>query len=451
MQDITPSPGDKFDDELIQIWGDIAKSGVDRIYMHLRDARECLRAAAIPVLAKGTIILASAALESNLAHLTLRALAAANARPNLLNSEQLDYLRGRKTVVTDRGSLKEVPLRQSLEERLQVVPDLLARSINRRYLLPKNSSAIRKLRRTIELRDAIIHPRWDRYLLGVSAMEAAQAVDAVELYLNSVQRQLHPYLVGYVVALMTIRGHDKHDVAIGHRTEDKRVPKTNFTTMTNIGIGNVLVRSWTDMAMICELAFEGGCEGDSEGGLLSRVALVLLFAGLDSQLSIIAQSRLHDDAITFHKAESNFLEENAVGVGRDGEIEILEDRQSFKERIVAVPTILARRVEGREITIDLGTKWGTQLQKMYLLRNAVVHAPPDKPLARVSLLELREAVVAVHSYFEELERKAPETFKVLGALLPTFEIPDEEEIKTLVKAERERWEKMNSRFGGEAP
>jgi hypothetical protein len=37
-------------------------------------------------------------------------------------------------------------------------------------------------------------------------MEAAQAVDAVELYLNSVQRQLHPYLVGYFGALFTVRG-----------------------------------------------------------------------------------------------------------------------------------------------------------------------------------------------------------------------------------------------------
>jgi hypothetical protein len=449
--DNTPDVKRKFDDELIELWGDIAKSGMDRIFMHLRDAREALRLAHTPVMAEATVILASAALESNLAHLTLRALAAARVRPDLYKPEQLEYLSGRKTVVTDRGGLKEVPLRQSLEERLQVVPDLLARSVHRRYKLPKNSPAIRKLRRTIELRDAIIHPRWDRYLPSVSAMEAAQAVDAVELYLNSVQRQLHPYLVGYIGALLTIRGYDKHDVAIGHRTEDKRVPKTKFVTMSSVGIGRVLVQSWMDMVMICGFALESGCEGDSEGSLLTRVALVLLFAGLDSQLSIVAQWRLHDGAITFHKAESNFLKENTVGLGQDGEVEIEEDRQGFKERIVAVPTILARRVEGREITLDLGTKWGEQLQKSYLLRNAVVHAPPDKPLARVTLLELREAIVAVRAYFEELGRKAPETFKAQVALLPAFEIPDEEKIKASIKAEGERWKAVNSRFNRNVP
>jgi hypothetical protein len=271
--------------------------------------------------------------------------------PHLYKPEQVEYLSGKKTTVTDRGALKDVPLRQSLEERLQVVPDLLARAVNRRYALPSKSLAIRKLRRTIELRDSIIHPRWDKYLPSVSAMEAAQAVDAVELYLDSVWKQLHPYLIGYVAVLPTIRGFDKHDVAIGHRTAEKRVPKTRFTTMTKIGIVEVLVHEWVD-----------------------------------------------------------------------------------------------RRVEGKEINIDLGTKWGEQLQKSYLLRNAVVHAPPDKPIERVSLLELRAAATAVRSYFEELVRKASETFKAQSKLLSGFEIPDEADLEALIKAERIRWDNLNSRF-----
>ena len=443
--DNVPTPRDKFDNELIEISGQIAKSGMDRIFMHLRDARETLRVADTTIGAKATIILASAALESNLAHLTLRAQAFAAARPRLYKPEQVEYLSGKKTTVTDRGALKDVPLRQSLEERLQVVPDLLARAVNRRYALPSKSLAVRKLRRTIELRDSIIHPRWDKYLPSVSAMEAAQAVDAVELYLDSVWKQLHPYLIGYVAVLPTMRGFDKHDVAIGHRTAEKRVPKTNFTTMTKIGIIEVLVREWVDMATICSLAFESGCEGDSAGSLLTRVALVLLFAGLNSQLSIVAQWRLHDRSSAFHEAERNFLNENAVELGVDGEIETEEDRQSFKERIVAVPTVLARRVEGQEINIDLGTKWGEQLQKSYLLRNAVVHAPPDKPIERVSLLELRAAAAAVRSYFEELVQKAPETFKAQNKLLSGFEIPDEADLEAVIKAERIRWDNLNSR------
>jgi hypothetical protein len=445
--DDVPIPGNKFDNELIELSGQIAKSGLDRIFMHLRDPREVLRAANTPVMAKATVILASAALESNRAHLTLRAQAFAAARPHVYKREQVEYLSGRKTIVTDRGVLKDVALRQTLEERLQVVPDLLARAIDRRYALPRNSTAIRKLRRTIELRDSIIHPRWDKYLPSVSATEAAHAIDAVELYLQSVRQQLHPYLIGYIRSLLTIRGSDKHDMAIGHRTEKRRVSKSNFTTMTSVGIAEVMVQEWMDMVTICGFAFESGCEGDSAGSLLTRVALVLLFAGLDSQLSIVAQWRLHDQGLTFHEAERNFLEENVVGIGEDGEIEIEEDRRSFKERIALAPTILARRVEGREIIIDLGSKWGEQLQKSYLLRNAVVHAPPHKPLERVSLLELRAAAAAVRSYFLELTAKAPETFKAQIELLPSFQIPDEVGIEAIINAERVRWSNLNSHLG----
>ena len=155
-------------------------------------------------------------------------------------------------------------------------------------------------------------------------------------------------------------------------------------------------------------------------------------------MSITSQWRLRDTAITFHRAEANYLKENAMGLAKDGEVETEEGRQSFKERIVVLPTILARRVEGREITLQLGTQWGMQLLEPYLLRNAVVHAPPDKPLARVTLLELTEAVMAVKAYFEELGRKAPETFNAQVTLLPAFEIPSEDAIKALIQAERDR-------------
>lgn len=94
--DNVPTPRDKFDNELIEISGQIAKSGMDRIFMHLRDARETLRVADTTIGAKATIILASAALESNLAHLTLRAQAFAAARPHLYKPEQVEYLYGKK-------------------------------------------------------------------------------------------------------------------------------------------------------------------------------------------------------------------------------------------------------------------------------------------------------------------------------------------------------------------
>jgi hypothetical protein len=177
------------------------------------------------------------------------------------------------------------------------------------------------------------------------------------------------------------------------------------------------------MQMICKFALESGTEGDSEGSLLTRVALVLLFAGVNAQLSIVSQWRLHDSSITFHPAERNFLEENVVGLGRDGEVEVVEDRQSFKKRIIAVPTILARRFENREISIDIGTAWGKQLQKSHDLRNTVVHGPPDQPLPRITRGELWAAVDAVRSYFGELLQRAPETFKAQGVLLNHFAFP----------------------------
>jgi hypothetical protein len=63
-------------------------------------------------MAKATIVLASAALESNLAHLTLRAQEFGKARPG---PEQSDYLAGKQTIVTHRGAPKEIPQRQSLD------------------------------------------------------------------------------------------------------------------------------------------------------------------------------------------------------------------------------------------------------------------------------------------------------------------------------------------------
>ena len=158
--------------------------------------------------------------------------------------------------------------------------------------------------------------------------------------------------------------------------------------------------------------------------MLTRVALVLLFAGVNVQLSIVSQWRLHDPSMTFHKAERNFLEENVVGLGRDGEVEVIEDRQSFKKRIIAVPSVLARRVESKEITVDIGTAWGEQLQKSHDLRNCVVHAPPGEPMPRVTRDELRAAGDAVRSYFGELLQKAPETFKAQGVLLNHFVFPE---------------------------
>lgn len=73
--------------DLLKISETLLHAGIDRIYVHLLDARELLRLTDHFVMAKATIVLASAALESNLAHLTLRAQAFGRAKPELYNRE----------------------------------------------------------------------------------------------------------------------------------------------------------------------------------------------------------------------------------------------------------------------------------------------------------------------------------------------------------------------------
>ena len=54
-----------------------------------------------------------------------------------------------------------------------------------------------KLGHMFAYRDAIVHPRWQRYLNDVGFREAALAVDAAEWYLNAVATTLAPYLNFY--------------------------------------------------------------------------------------------------------------------------------------------------------------------------------------------------------------------------------------------------------------
>jgi len=171
--------------------------------------------------------------------------------------------------IDERGKIVKKPIKQSLLERLEVVPSLLARAVEREYKLPVNSSPFKKLLRTIERRDAIVHPRWDKYVAQSGWWEAAEAIDAIELYLNSIASCMHPYLVGYFSVLYTIPGRDKHEVAVGHRTYGKRGPNRKAAKMEDVGISEVLVSEWFDSVFLTDMAFEHDCEGDSSGSMLT--------------------------------------------------------------------------------------------------------------------------------------------------------------------------------------
>jgi len=401
------------------------EKNIDLVAIHLRDARNLLYGAnELPgdrVFSRAAVLLAVGALESNLVYLSGIAVEIARQNHGALNPPQLRYLQGVEKTIDENGHIIEKPARQSLDQRLQTVPSLLARVIGREYTLPRGSAGLKKLARAIARRDALVHPRWDKYVTDLGSWEAAEAIDGVELYLDSIANALHPYLVGYFQLLYTIPGLDHHEVDVGHRTYGKRGPKNELRSMDEMGILQVLTTEWIDAGLAVGMAFGHDCEGDSEGSMLTRAALVLLYAMLDAQLSVVAQWRMREKPDAFDEAEILFFNEYAVGVAHDGEIWVGDDYQSFKKRIKAIPAILSRRVERHEESIDLSQQWGQDLLEGHILRNNVMHSSFGKPLPRVTKKELQRYEMAVSAYFEELAKKLPITFHYMEVLLPEMQ------------------------------
>jgi hypothetical protein len=409
------------DEELAQVVFDEFKSNVELVTIHLRDARNILDGIREDTkdraLAKAVVLLAAASLESNLIYLSGTALRLADKRPKSLAPGQIRYLKAIEEFVDENGRVRERPMRQTLSDRLQIVPKLLARTFHGKYELKTRSAAFSKLKRTIERRDAIVHPRADRYVNALGRWEAAESIDAVELYLNSISSALHPYLVGYFPFLFTIPGWDHHEVAVGHRTMGKRGPKRPLSTMDEAGILKAATAEWFDSHFLTSMALSHGTEKDSDGSMLTRSALILLYAMLDSQLSVVAQWRMREDIERFQEAEVLFLNEWASGIGHDGELWLHEDHQNFKSRIKAVPAILGRAVEKKEASVDLSKQWGSDLLVGKSLRDKVMHPSYGQALVRVSKAQLIQSAKGVYAYFDALTRTWPETFKHLAVML----------------------------------
>jgi hypothetical protein len=120
---------------------------------------------------------------------------------------------------------------------------------------------------------------------------------------------------------------------------------------------------------------------------------------------------------TFKEAEILFLNEYAVGIGHDGEVWVGEDHQSFRKRIKAVPAILARRVDHREESVDLGKQWGKDLLEGHIQRSRVMHSNFGHSLPRITKQELTRYTKAVLAYFEELRLKLPTAFHHMEVLM----------------------------------
>jgi len=421
--------------DLIEKSYEVSQKNYELAAIHLRDARNLLYAIHglrdNRALSKAAILMAAAALETNLTYLSLIALRFVEARPQKFRRPHINFLRGIDEEIDDNGRLIERRSRQTLLERMTIVPNLMALAIDRKYELPNRSAGAKKMQRTIERRDAIVHPRSDRYLSDVGWWEAAEAVDAVELYLQSVYQCLHPYVMGYSALLWTIKGPHKDDMGVGYRTFGKRGPKRRITNMQDLSLVDVLLTEWVDAFFMTEIAFAHDTEGDSDGSMLTRAALVLLYAMVDAQLAIVSQWKMHENPSAFTEAEALFLTEVAVGIGHDGEIWIDSDQHPFKKRVKAIPAVLARCVDRQEFIIDLGKGWGQDLLRGYALRNGVVHSSPGEQIPRVSMAELRSAVAAVRAYFTELACSVRGAFGHMDVLLNAKLRPDPGSTKPL--------------------
>ena len=427
MEDWPSLPTDprlvNLDNPLIEAIFEHFKPNLNLIGIHLRDARNILAGVKdgdgfAQMLPKAVVILSAAALEANLAYLSDLCLTMAKGRPPLFSVPELDYLRGTEQFVDDKGDIRSRHLKQSLDHRLKTIPKFVARIVGREYKFP-GKGPHRKLQETIAWRDAIVHPRWDRYVNCIGWFEAAQSIDAVELYLDSLVSQVHPYISFYFPLLYTLpKGYHKDEgVEVAHRTRGRRNPGRKFVVMGDEEFLHVLTSEWLEAKYFIKFAIGSQCERDSGGSMLTRAALVLLYAMLDAHLSLWTQAYLKSHGEKFEGPEVLFLTETVVGVGNEGDVEFAESHQKFKQRVTAVPRILARRILNRDVQIQLGDVGGRDLLFFKEMRDRVMHPVVGEDICRVTKDELKKAETAVLAYFAQIGQVAPEIFKVYTALI----------------------------------
>jgi hypothetical protein len=415
----------KYNDKLIETSGDTFAKNTDLLAIHLRDARQlfsglgALRGPFETVFHEGILLLASAALEAHLSYMRTLGIAWNSESNSPLNRFELEFLEGRERFVSEDGRVRERPKKLSLELRLKQVPALLIRLVGKSANFELERKQETKLIRMVARRDALLHPRWDRYLESVSIKEAGEAIDAVEAYLAAVARAVHPYLIGYFSLVYTTPpGWHKNDgVTYAHRS-GKAPLLLKLTNILKIGPIQVLVTESTKANLLVDFALQNKTEGDSGGSLLTRLALVRLLAMVGIVLTIIAQIEIHKGRL-FEDVELMFLNESATEMDEHGVLAFVQDHQKFTHRVVAIPKILAKGVVDRDVTVNLGDAWGAALIEAQQMRERLLHSPIGERVPRVTKEELRKAQSSVQAYFGQLLVLAPEVFAPLEALLYT--------------------------------
>lgn len=388
------------DIKLAEISGEIYKKHVYLIGMHLRDAVNLLDTLrAIPesarpdLLAKTCILFAVAGLETNLSYYCTLALAVSEAAPESIYKEpEIEYLKAVQTKFLGDAELKVEKQTQPLWDRLLIVPKLLGKAFKRDFTMPASEPVADWLRYAIEKRDALIHPSWDRYP-EVGIQDAADAIYGVLEYLEAVRQQFHPFLIGY----MTVLG--SYFPMVADLVGEQPLPPRYRVLRNREELIAALAGEWLDAHTLFDVANVHRAEGDSEGSMLTRAALVGVYSMVMAHVSILGRMAVLLNPELFSEKEINFLNEKDYQWTDDGEMVLDTAKQNFKVRATLAPTLIAKKVSPNVLAFSEGVTWFQRMFKVYLpMRNQVMHSKFGESTARVTKPELRAAFEAIRSY-----------------------------------------------------
>jgi hypothetical protein len=388
------------DIKLAEISGEIYKENAYLVGMHLRDAVNLLESMrSIPesarpdLLAKACILFAAAGLETNLSYFCALALSISEAaQESIYKDPEIEYLKAVQTKFLNDAELNVERQTQPLSDRLLIVPKLLGKAFRRDFTMPASELIGERLRFVIEKRDALIHPSWDRYP-EVGIEDAADAIFGVLEYLETVRQQFHPFLVGYITVL------GAYLPLVANLVGDQPVMPRYRLLKTREELIAALAGEWIDAHTMFDVANVHETDGDSEGSMLTRAALVSVYSMVMAHVSILGRMSVFLNPRLFSEKENNFLNEKDYQWTDEGEMVLDTAKQNFKVRATVALTLIAKKVSPNVLAFPEGVSWFQRMFKVYLpMRNQVMHSKFGESMARVTKPELRAAFEAIRSY-----------------------------------------------------
>jgi hypothetical protein len=394
---------DSLEVKLAEISGEIYKQNAYLVGMHLRDAvnvlstmRSIPTSARPDLLARACILFAAAGLETNLSYFCTLALAISEAVPagSIYKEPETEYLRAVRTTFSKDANLSDEKQAQPLSDRLLRVPKLLGKAFGREFAMAPGEPIGDRLDVLIEKRDALIHPSWDRYP-EVGLEDAADAIYGVLDYLETVRQQFHPFLIGYMTLLSA------YFPLVTDLVGDQPLPlPPRFRVLeSREELMAALAGEWVDAHTMFDIANVHGTEGDSEGSMLTRAALVSVYSMVMAHVSLLGKMAVVLNPGLFSEKEINFLNEKDYQWSDEGELILDTAKQTFKVRATVAMTLIAKKVSPNALAFQEGVTWFQRMFKEYLpMRNRVMHSKFGETTARVTKPELREAFEAIRSY-----------------------------------------------------